>query len=104
MLPDISKIGSGNIARQHNAFARLKACLTPQSVGNDNMNMKPHLIYCATAVFLGLLFAYLFRYSITGTGETRAYKLDRWSGEVVGFYGTRQALMKPPNLSAPEFE
>jgi hypothetical protein len=43
--------------------------------------MKPYLICCATAVLLGLLFAYLFRYSITGVGEA-AYKIDRWTGHV----------------------
>lgn len=68
------------------------------------MNPKPYLICCATAVFLGLLFAYLFRFSITGVGEMRAYKLDRWSGEVVAFFGSRQVLMKPLNLSAPDSE
>ena len=66
------------------------------------MNIKPYLICCATTVFLGLLFAYLFRYSITGVGEMEAYKLDRWSGKVVAMFGTRQLLMKPPNVPSSD--
>lgn|GEM_PF-4358228 len=68
------------------------------------MNVKPYLICCATAVFLGLLFACLFRFSITGVVENRAYKLDRWSGEVVLMVGIKQFFMKPPILPAPESE
>jgi hypothetical protein len=44
--------------------------------------MKPYLICCATAVLLSLLFAYLFRFSITAVGED-AYKIDRWTGHVL---------------------
>ena len=67
------------------------------------MNIKPYLICCATAVFLSLLFAYLFRYSITGVGEAGAYKLDRWTGEVVVMWGTKQVLVKPVILSASDY-
>jgi hypothetical protein len=62
------------------------------------MNVKPHLIYCATAVFLGLLFACVLRFSITGVGEGRAYKLDRWTGEVVLMAVDNQVFMKAPKF------
>jgi hypothetical protein len=58
--------------------------------------MKPHLIYCATAVFLGLLFACLFRFSITGVGERLGFKLDRWTGEVMLMAGDNQYFMNAP--------
>ena len=60
------------------------------------MNMKPYLICCATAVFLGLLFAYLFRFSISGAGERCGFKLDRWTGEVLVMVGNEQYFMKAP--------
>ena len=59
------------------------------------MNPKPHLICCATAVFLGLLFAHLFRFSITGMGDA-AYKIDRWTGEVMVMALNKQYFMKAP--------
>ena len=68
----------------------------PQSVGNDNMNMKPYLICCDTAVFLGLLFAYLFRFSFTCLGDAAGFKLDRWTGEVVSMFQNEQFFLKAP--------
>ncbi len=67
------------------------------------MNMKPYLICCATAVFLGLLFAHLFRYSIIGVGDTGAYKIDRWTGKMVIMWGTKQVLVNPAILSASDY-
>jgi|LakMenEpi03Aug12_release.lakeMendotaPanAssembly.Ray.scaffolds.fasta_scaffold5419816_1 hypothetical protein len=60
------------------------------------MNPKHYFICCATAVFLGLLFAYLFRFSITGGGERFGFKLDRWTGEVLVMVGNEQYFMKAP--------
>ena len=60
------------------------------------MNVKPYLICCASAVFLALLFAYLFRFSITGSGGAGAFKLDRWTGEVLFLAGNEQYFLKAP--------
>ena len=58
------------------------------------MSTKLRIVCCATAVFLGLLFAYLFRFSIT-TGES-TYKLDRWTGKIIYIVADQQLFVKDP--------
>lgn len=60
------------------------------------MTTRPHIVCCVTAVLLGLLFAYLFRFSIT-TGSNGSYKLDRWTGEMVFVVGDRQLHLQEPS-------
>ena len=60
------------------------------------MYSKPYIVCCATAVFLGLIFAYLLRFSITGVDSQSAYKLDRWTGEVLFMSAEDQYFLNKP--------
>ena len=96
MNPDIEALTNATLARLQGASTAPHPKTKTPSAPLAHMSTRPHIVCCATAVFLGLLFAYLFRFSIT-TGSDGTYKLDRWTGDMIYIDANQQLYMRKPS-------